>query len=235
MDNLDIYGQPYGGGEAWPKIRQAVENYARNLGQKIIQGGQEREALMNQAFDPNNPLKVVDERALARLTDLIMNAEMGIAPLGSTRNLTRSELQAEAKSLGLPATGKTEEIRKLVDIIKSDPKSWSPEDYKLVSPHLAIHQDFKPNSSERVESIMNQGLNSGMVDYLRNLNSGNWSFSKGLIGSDAYIFPTGSLKYKSASDPHLAPGNIPLFSISPQKGQDIYEAIVTTARRRTKD
>ena len=31
MDNLDIYGQPYGGSEAWPKIRQALGDIARGV------------------------------------------------------------------------------------------------------------------------------------------------------------------------------------------------------------
>lgn len=99
MDNLDIYGQPYGGGEAWPRIRQAIEEYARNLGQKIIQGGQEREALMNKAFDPNNPLKVVDERALAQLTDKIMSGELGFAPAGVMSGASRDVIRSSADDL----------------------------------------------------------------------------------------------------------------------------------------
>lgn len=212
------------------------KDYASMLGGRIVEGGQEREALMNEAFsDPNNPLKITNERALAQLTDQIMQGELGIAPLGSTKNLIRSELQAEAKSLGLPATGKTEEIKKLVDIIKADPKSWTQEDYKLISPHLAIHQDFRPSSSERVESIMDEGLRSGMVDYLRDMGGNQWSFSKGLIGSDAYVFPSRLLEFVSESSPYLKPGNKPLFRISPEKGQDIYEAIVSTAQKRSTD
>lgn len=31
MDNLDIYGQPYGGGENWPKIRQALSDALRGV------------------------------------------------------------------------------------------------------------------------------------------------------------------------------------------------------------
>jgi len=40
---------------------------------------------MNQAFaDQNNPLKITNEKALAALTDKIMQGEMGITPLGIT-------------------------------------------------------------------------------------------------------------------------------------------------------
>lgn len=60
-------------------------DYASMLGGRIVEGGQEREALMNQAFaDPTNPLKITNEKALAALTDKIMQGEMGITPLGIT-------------------------------------------------------------------------------------------------------------------------------------------------------
>jgi hypothetical protein len=71
-----------------------------------------------------------------------------------------------------------------------------------------------------------------MVDYLEPMERGEYSFARGLLGTDAYIFPTGGLRFKSPSDPYLAPGNVPLFRITPEKGQDIYEAIVTTAKRK---
>lgn len=61
-------------------------DYASMLGGRIVEGGQEREALMNQAFaDPTNPLKITNEKALAALTDKIMQGEMGLAQLGMTK------------------------------------------------------------------------------------------------------------------------------------------------------
>lgn len=61
------------------------KDYASMLGGRIVEGGQQREALMNQAFaDPTNPLKITNERALAQLTDQIMQGELGITPLGMT-------------------------------------------------------------------------------------------------------------------------------------------------------
>lgn len=60
-------------------------DYASMLGGRIQEGAANREALMNQAFDPNNPLKVRDEQALAQLTDMIMNSEMGFAQLGMVK------------------------------------------------------------------------------------------------------------------------------------------------------
>lgn len=61
-------------------------DYASMLGGRIVEGGQEREALMNQAFaDPTNPLKITNEKALAALTDKIMQGEMGITPPGATK------------------------------------------------------------------------------------------------------------------------------------------------------
>jgi hypothetical protein len=212
----------------------------------VAQSAQEAQALQNQAFgNPQRPFQVTDEQALARLTDMIMGGPLGFASAGivsqkiaskaASKPVKRSDVQAEAKNLGLPATGKTEEIQELISIVKSDPRSWSREQYDLIRPHLAIHQDFRPGSAERSESIMREGLRSGMVDFLEPIEKGQYSYSRGLIGSDAYLFPSQGLKYKSPTDPHLAPGNIPLFKISPQKGQDIYEAIVTTSERRPKN
>jgi len=162
-------------------------------------------------------------------------ARMSPVPQIAPKGIKRSEIQAEAKSLGLPSSGKTKEIQELINIVKSDPRTWTQEQYTLIRPHLAIHQDFRPGSAERSESIMREGLRSGMVDYLEPMEKGQYSFAKGLVGSDAYLFPTRGLKFKSASDPHLAPGNIPLFRIKPKKGQNIYEAIVSTAERRQAD
>jgi len=158
-----------------------------------------------------------------------------VSQMAASKPVKRSEIQAEAKSLGLPSSGKTEEIQELIGIVKLDPKTWTQEQYNLIRPHLAIHQDFRPGSAERSESIMREGLRSGMVDYLEPMERGEYSYAKGLIGTDAYLFPSRGLKFKSASDPHLAPGNIPLFRITPQKGQNIYEAIVQTAEKRQAD
>jgi hypothetical protein len=158
-----------------------------------------------------------------------------VSQMAASKPVKRSEIQAEAKSLGLPSSGKTEEIQELIGIVKSDPRTWTQEQYNLIRPHLAIHQDFRPSSAERSESIMREGLRSGMVDYLEPMERGEYSYAKGLIGTDAYLFPSRGLKFKSASDPHLAPGNIPLFRITPQKGQNIYEAIVQTAEKRQAD
>ena len=158
-----------------------------------------------------------------------------VSQMAASKPVKRSEIQAEAKSLGLPSSGKTEEIQELIGIVKLDPKTWTQEQYNLIRPHLAIHQDFRPGSAERSESIMREGLRSGMVDYLEPMERGEYSYAKGLVGTDAYLFPSRGLKFKSASDPHLAPGNIPLFRITPQKGQNIYEAIVQTAEKRQAD
>jgi hypothetical protein len=218
-------------------------DYASMVGGRTQENMAAAQALQNEAFaDPQNPLRITNPQALSQLTQMITSGPLGFAPAGivsqkiaskaSSEPVKRSDVQAEAKNLGLPATGKTEEIQELIGIVKSDPRSWSREQYELIRPHLAIHQDFRPSSAERSESIMREGLRSGMVDYLEPIEKGQYSYSRGLIGSDAYLFPSRGLKYKSPTDPHLAPGNIPLFKISPQKGQDIYEAIVTTAERR---
>ena len=193
----------------------------------VTQGANYLGDVMTQAVT-RNP-QATSMRALEEI------GRMSPVPQIAPKGIKRSEIQAEAKSLGLPSSGKTEEIQELINIVKSDPRTWTQEQYTLIRPHLAIHQDFRPSSAERSESIMREGLRSGMVDYLEPMEKGQYSFAKGLVGSDAYLFPTRGLKFKSASDPHLAPGNIPLFRIKPEKGQSVYEAIVSTAERRQAD
>lgn len=66
-------------------------DYASMLGGRIIEEGQQRENLSNQAFgDPSNPLKITNKQALADLTDKIMQGEMGFAQLGMTKPVART-------------------------------------------------------------------------------------------------------------------------------------------------
>jgi len=75
-------------------------DYASMLGGRIVEGGQEREALMNQAFaDPSNPLKITNEKALAALTDKIMQGEMGMAQLGMVRPVQAAKVLTETKAV----------------------------------------------------------------------------------------------------------------------------------------
>lgn len=147
-----------------------------------------------------------------------------------SRAAYRKAVIEQAKELGLPATGKTEEIADLVRIATSDPASWSEADLKKIAPHLSIHQDVGENSSDRVDSMMREGVDNGMVDSLGNMLSGRWSWGKGLRDGDAYVFLSGKLKFKSKDSPRLAPGNIPLFHMRTKKGQSIFDAIKTATR-----
>jgi hypothetical protein len=66
-------------------IGKMLRDRALAAGERIGQSGQEAIALQNQIFgDPNRPLRVTDERALARLTDMIMGGPLGFAPAGIT-------------------------------------------------------------------------------------------------------------------------------------------------------
>jgi len=145
---------------------------------------------------------------------------------------SRAELQAKAKSLGLPANRPNKDIQRMVDIVESDPKTWTQEDYEFIRPELAIHQDLRPGSGERVESIMSEGLKRGMVDYPESMESQGYSFSKRLESPDSYLFLRGGLKFKEPTSPWLAEGNVPMFRISPKEGQSLYEAIVSSAVKR---
>lgn len=123
-------------------------------------------------------------------------------------------------------------LAKKITIIGTDPKLWTREDFEIILPHLSIHQDLRAGSLERVESIMSNGLNHGMVDSLMNMITGKyWTFGKCLRGSPAYIFTSGVLKYKSKSNPYLSAGNKPLFAVFPiELGADIFSIIISTAK-----
>jgi hypothetical protein len=137
----------------------------------------------------------------------------------------------ECKSLGIPARGQLEILTRKINILKTHPKLWSKQDFEIILPHLSIHQDFRAGSLERVDSIMANGLQCGMVDSLYNmLTRKNWTFAQCLIGSPAYIFVDGAIKYKSKTNPYLAAGNKPLFVIFPEKrGADVFSSINSTA------
>jgi hypothetical protein len=56
---------------------------AAMLGGRIVESGQQAQALQEQTFaDPNRPFRVTDPQAMARLTDMLMAGPMGFAPAG---------------------------------------------------------------------------------------------------------------------------------------------------------
>lgn len=58
---------------------------AAMLGGRIVESGQQAQALQEQTFgDPNRPFRVTDPQAMARLTDMLMQGPMGFAPAGIT-------------------------------------------------------------------------------------------------------------------------------------------------------
>jgi hypothetical protein len=58
---------------------------AAMLGGRIVESGQQAQALQEQTFaDPNRPFRVTDPQAMARLTDMLMAGPMGFAPAGIT-------------------------------------------------------------------------------------------------------------------------------------------------------
>jgi hypothetical protein len=66
-------------------IGRTIRDRAAATGQRFVESAREARALQDQAFgDPTNPLRITDERALARLTDMIMGGPLGFAPAGIT-------------------------------------------------------------------------------------------------------------------------------------------------------
>jgi hypothetical protein len=72
-------------------IGKMLRDRALAAGERIGQSGQEAIALQNQIFgDPNRPLRVTDENALRRYTDMIMGGPLGFAPVGMTKPATQA-------------------------------------------------------------------------------------------------------------------------------------------------
>ena len=137
----------------------------------------------------------------------------------------RARLQHAAKSLGLPATGASEQIARYVRIATSDPRAWSCGDFDMILPHLSVHQDV--HSHGNVKNILREGLLRGMVDQAMGLepNGCQWTWARGYLGNDAYVFVTGKLKYLGKGNPRLAAGNIPMFHAKPSKHGSLWTAI----------
>ena len=156
---------------------------------------------------------------------------------GSLEGMSRADAIAEAKRLGLPATGATDKIANLVRVATSDPATWSREDFDAILPHLSIHQDVRDGSADRVATVMARGLDKGMVDPAEGLEPGSkgWSWAKAYSGSDVYAFISGGLKFSSKDNPRLAPGNKPLFHAKPNKGGSLFDAISPQPLESTED
>ncbi len=180
---------------------------------------------------------VVVDAAEAGMTPLQYEREYGsplrvqgdVATVAMFEQAARSQLQARARQLGIPATTSNSAMQRDIDILTRDPKTWSREDFDAVKDFLAIHQDVRPGAAERSESIMREGLRGGMVDSIAAMDEGRRTWAGELIGGEAYVFPYGTLRFMSKDDPHLAVGNIPLFKITPKRGQNLYEAIKESA------
>lgn len=138
---------------------------------------------------------------------------------------TRAWFQRTAKSLGLPAIGPTEEIARRCRIVTSDPRTWSREDFDLILPYLAVHQDVR--SCGDVTAILREGLARGMVDPASGLEpSGRqWTWARSYLGVDAYVFISAGLTFLSRGNPCLAPGNAPLFHAKPALDGSLWDAI----------
>ncbi len=139
--------------------------------------------------------------------------------------LNRRDLQQAARRLGLPATGRTERIARLLHIATSNPLTWRLEDFDEILPHLSVHQDVRGNAD--VEILLREGLCRGMVDPAAALEPGAkaWSWARGYLGLGAFVLVTGSLRFAGNGNPRLGPGNLPLFHVRPLKGTSLWDAL----------
>jgi hypothetical protein len=147
----------------------------------------------------------------------------------------RKSLQQRAKDLGLPATGTTKEIARMVGIGEKSPYEWTREEFNEIAPHLSVHQDIRPGSDARAQQIMERGLQSGMVDSVGAWGRNHtWAGGK-MAGDNAYLFVSSKLKYRPGNlNPWLDEGNIPIARIKTKPGQtDIYEALIASRPQAT--
>lgn len=174
------------------------------------------------------------ERVMAVGADLMAENQGDAMPSGDLRAASgeRASLQEQAKKLGLPANKPSEELYSLIRILKTDPKAWTRADLDAVGPYLTLHQDVREGSADRVQSIMRDGLNSGMGDSVGDLLAGRFTWTRGkLKGGDAYLFVRDAVKYQGRGSAYFAPGNVPLIHFRAEKGQDLLQALNQTGER----
>lgn len=144
--------------------------------------------------------------------------------------LSRGALQLSARQWGLPATGPTDEIARRVAVVTSHPSGWTADDFMIILPYLSVHQDVQATTlGANVESILRDGLRSGMVDAAAHLEPGarTWSWAKGYTGRDAFVFVSGGLQYLRPDGPHLAARNRPIFHARPVARGSLWDALAT--------
>lgn len=147
--------------------------------------------------------------------------------------LTRAEIIQKARALGMPTYEKNAEMLEKIRILESNPATWSVDDFNKIVNHLDIHQDFQGGGLDPkgLESILSEGLRSGMSDNLGAMYSKNYyTYGKNLQGGRSFIFPSAAINYKSKTNPAFAPGNKPLFYMDATKNQDIFEAFKNAKR-----
>lgn len=165
-------------------------------------------------------------REAIRQNSGVLNYKRGGLAQMAGGGLVRRALQQTAKTYGIPANQSTAKLQSLSDILAKTPSTWSMDELRSVAPYLSVHQDIRPGAADRVQSIMSQGLNHGMVDNLDNLAFGNgWSWGRQFQDGVAYVLPSGNLKYRSATSPWLSEGNMPMFYMPTTKGMSIEELI----------
>lgn len=147
--------------------------------------------------------------------------------------MSRKELQTAAREAGLRPSESNDVLRNKLRILAADPRIWAEDDLKAIAPDLAMHQDTRAGSADRVEGIMREGLPSGMVDNLGAVLNGGLSWAKKLHGGDVYLFPARNLQYASPTSGWLAQGNMPLIHFKATPGQSFIEAINQTGTRRS--
>jgi len=138
----------------------------------------------------------------------------------------RRGIASALKGLGLPATGTTANMAKMLEIASKSPKEWTREEFDFIVPYIYIHQGFGRHDDDTAKSIMGEeGLQKGMVDNLGNIVRGQWSFARRLVGGHAYLFWPGHLNWKG--DSGRLNQSKAFYHFVSVNGQDPYDAIIS--------
>jgi hypothetical protein len=151
---------------------------AAMLGGRIVESGQQAQALQEQTFaDPNRPFRVTDPQAMARLTDMLMAGPMGFAPGG----MIKPEIAAKV----LPQT-------KIVDEAGNPQLMYhgTREDFEEFSPGSRGAIFATPENEEFLQPYLGRFFNT---------KTGNFEFASGANVRPVYINAKNPFDYENPS------------------------------------
>jgi len=125
--------------------------------------------------------------------------------------MSRKDLQAAARRIGMPATVSSEKIREVLRVLQKSPSTWTKDELKKVAGRLYLHQIYRGESVAKVEQ---EGLTAGMVDRLDAFLGSGFTFNQSLKKPTA-LFLAGDLTFRSADSGRISKTKRPIAMIDP--------------------